>query len=102
MKKYAVFTKTEFVPTHELSLSNKIIEKEDVLTVLDIIRNWVHSIDPNVLVYYKGNIPDVNMFTAMNPIAIGDNMGFVVIHKESNVRFRLGFFKKTYETHEVK
>lgn len=62
MKKYAVFTKTEFVPTHELSLSNKIIEKEDVLTVLDIIRNWV----------------------------------------QSNVRFRLGFFKKTYETHEVK
>ena len=103
MKKFAVFTKSVFVPHFELSVSNKILEREDFLTVLGIVRNWVQSIDKDCLVYFKGNIEDANIdrITICKPNCIGDKTGLTIIHKESNVRFRLGVYQNKYSIEEV-
>lgn len=96
MKKYAVFTNTEFVPTHELSVSNKIIEREDVLTVMGIVKTWAESIYPGVIVTYRGDKPTISGITT-----IFKGIAMKVIHKEHNVRFQLGKFEPRYKTKEV-
>ena len=101
MKKYAVFTKTEFVPTHELSLSNKIVEKEDFGTILQIINQWAKSIYQDAAVYPKDIENKIDSLSIMRIHTVGDNTGLVIYRKESNIRFRLGFFRTTYETREV-
>ena len=102
MKKYAVFKKTEFVPTHELSLSNKIVEKEPVSKVLEIVNEWARKIYPDANICYKGFKPNIADLFITRVNTIGDNTGIVVFNKESNVRFRIGFFNTIYETREVK
>lgn len=103
MKKFAVFTKSVFVPHFELSVSNKIIEREDFLTVFGVVRDWVRSIDKDCLVYFKGNIETatVDQITVCRPNCVGDSVGLTVIHKTSNVRFRLGVYETKYSTEEV-
>lgn len=96
MKKYAVFTNTEFVPTHELSVSNKIIEREDVQTVLGIVKKWAEGIYPGVIVTYRGDKPTISGITT-----IFKGIAMKVIRKEYNVRFQLGKFEPKYETKEV-
>lgn len=103
MKKFAVFTKSVFVPRFELSVSNKIIEHEDFLTVFGIVRDWVHSIDKDCLVCFKGNVETatVDQITVSRPNRVGDSVGLTIIHKTSNVRFRFGVYKTKYSTEEV-
>lgn len=103
MKKFAVFTKSVFVPHFELSVSNKILEREDFPTVLGIVRDWVHSIDEDCLVYFKGNVETatVDQITICRPNCIGDKVGLTIIHKENNVRFRLGVYQNKYSIEEV-
>lgn len=103
MKKFAVFTKSVFVPQFELSVSNKILEREDFITVLGIVRDWVCSIDKDCLVYFKGNVETatIDQITISKPNCIGDKVGLAVIHKENNVRFRLGVYQNKYSTEEV-
>ena len=87
MKKYAVFTETKFVPTHELSLSKKITEREAVLDVLKIVREWVNSIYPDMfIVYCKGNDITIANFS---------------IYPPSNIKFRIGVFETKYITKPV-
>lgn len=100
MEKYAVFTKTEFVPTHELSLSNKIVEKEDATTVMQIVNKWARGIYPDAIVVRKDQ--NIDSLSVIRVNTIGDHTGMVVYRKESNIRFRLGFFKTTYEIGKVK
>lgn len=103
MKKFAVFTKSVFVPQFELSVSNKILEREDFITVLGIVRDWVHTIDKDCLVYFKGNVETatIDQITISKPNCIGDKVSLAVIHKENNVRFRLGVYQNKYSTEEV-
>ena len=102
MEKYAVFTETEFVPAYELSISNKIVEKENVMLVLQIVRDWVKGILPDYIVYYLGNIPDVNAFTITSKCCgAKDELKMVVIPKESNIRFRIGKYITHYKTRKV-
>lgn len=96
MEKYAVFTSTEFVPTHELSVSNKIIEKESATTVLDIVAKWAEGIYPNIIVTYRGDKATVSGITTVKK-----GIAIKVVHKESNVRFQLGTFKPVYTTRKV-
>ena len=100
MKKYAVFKDTKFVPKYELSVSLKIIEKENVMTILDIVREWVNSIDPDLMVYYKGNDAEIDKFTVTN-VNSDANDALIVITMPSNVRFRLGYYVTKYVTREV-
>ena len=99
----SLFTKSVFVPQFELSVSNKILEREDFVTVLGIVRDWVHSIDKDCLVYFKGNVETatIDQITICRPNCVGDKVGLTIIHKENNVRFRLGVYQNKYSTEEV-
>lgn len=108
MKKYAVFTETKFVPTHELSLSNKIVEREDVLTVLRIVDEWVNSIYPHsFIVYCKGDDISIANFTMyLSPKAEDQSSemkktGLEVMFTPSNIRFRIGVYATKYITKPV-
>ena len=108
MKRYAVFTESKFVPTHELSLSNKIAESENVLDVLKIVRDWINSIYPHTfIVYCKGDditIANFSMYLspkAENPSEEMKDMGLVPVFGPSNIKFRIGIFLKKYITKPV-
>lgn len=103
MKKYAVFTESKFMPTHELSLSNRIVEEEDILTVLEIVRDWINKIDTDCIVYFRGNTEDATIQSiTVRKISNVEKVGLTVYCKESNVRFRFGTFETAYVIKEVK
>lgn len=97
MEKYYVTKDTRFVASHELSVSNSIIETEDTLTVLATVRKWVQQIFPTYIVYYKGNDCTVDMFAMYDPDAVGDKIRLNVVHTKFNVRFQIGIFKTEYK-----
>lgn len=97
MEKYYVTRNTKFVATHELSISNAIVSKEDVMTILNIVQKWIHGIFPDYLVYYKGNTPSIDMFAMYDPNAIGDKTCLNIFHTASNVRFRIGMYEIEYK-----
>lgn len=100
MEKYAVFTESTFVPAFELSVSNKIIAKEKPMVILDILREWIHSFDENVLVYYSGDVCCIDNFTVAD-IHSDRKIKLVIIKKPCNVRFQLGTFANVYKTKKV-
>jgi len=100
MEKYAVFTESTFVPRFELSVSNKIIAKEKPMVILEIVREWIHSLDENLLVYYKGNDCCIDNFTVMD-VYSDASPTLVIIRKQSSVRFQLGTFANKYKTKRV-
>lgn len=108
MKRYAVFTESKFVPTHELSLSKKITERETVLDVLKIVREWVDSIYPDTfIVYCKGNDITISNFSIYPPPEVvkekpeTKKMGLVPVFCPSNIKFRIGVFETKYITKPV-
>lgn len=107
MDKYYVSKKTTLTDCCELSVSNTIffskvngIKREDLSTVLDIVRRWVKQVFPtsNYVVYYKGDFEKATIddMTMYNPNAIGDPYVLHVVHAPSNVRFRIGIYKTEY------
>lgn len=108
MEKYAIFTDTKFVPTHELSVSLKIVEREDVLEILKIVREWVNSIYPNsFIVYCKGSDVSIANFTmylspkAENQSKEMKHIGLVPVFCPSNIKFRIGVFEIKYTARRV-
>ena len=99
METYYVSKDTKFVAHHELSVSNDIVKKESALVVLEIVRRWVKQIFPNdnYIVYWKGDVPSIDMFTMYDPDAIGDKTRLLVVRMKSNVRFRIGIFETEYK-----
>lgn len=102
MKKYYVTKDTKLVVSHELSVSNKIVEKAPVLEVLNIVKKWVKQLfpDKHYVVYYKGDKPDIDMITMYDPSTVGDNIELNVYHTPHNVRFQIGTFETTYKINE--
>lgn len=102
MKRYAVFTNTEFVTEYELSVSRKIILKEDVVTILGIVREWVKSVlGSDFSVYLPGGVKLIENFAIHLPLNSNRDIRLLVVLMPSNVRFRLGEYKTTYTTREV-
>lgn len=97
MEKYYVTKDTRFVASHELSVSNSIIETEDTLTVLTIVRKWVQQIFPTYIVYHKGNNCSIDMFTMYDPSAVDDKIRLNIVHTKYNVRFQIGVFETEYK-----
>lgn len=105
MDKYYVSKKTTLIDCCELSVSNDIVKRENLNTVLDIVRKWIKQIFPtsHYIVYYKGDfekatIDDITMY---DPNAIGDPYALHVVHAPSNVRFRIGIYKTEYIINRV-
>jgi hypothetical protein len=105
MDKYYISKKTTLTDCCELSVSNDIIKRENLLTVLDIVRKWVKQVFPtsHYIVYYKGDfekatIDDMVMY---DPNVVGDPYVLHVVHAPSNVRFRIGIYKTEYITNRV-
>lgn len=105
MEKYAVFTTTTFKPCCELSISNKIVEKVDLLTIRGIVENWIKKIFPdrNYIVYYLGNFEDatIDRITMYDPTTIDDPYKLIVVHKQYNVRLQIGTYETKYDVKEV-
>ena len=97
MERFYVSKVTTFTASHELSVSNDIVDKEDAFKVLTIVREWVKSIFPTYLVYYKGNECKVDMFAMYDPEAIGDRIELNIVHTKCNVRFQIGIYKTEYK-----
>jgi hypothetical protein len=100
MDKYYVSKKTTLADCCELSVSNDIVKRENLYTVLDIVRKWVKQVFPtsNYIVYYKGDFEKATIddMTMYDPNAIGDPYTLHVVHAPSNVRFRIGIYKTEY------
>ena len=105
MDKYYVSKKTTLADCCELSVSNDIIKRVDLSTVLDIVRKWIKQVFPtsHYLVYYKGNFEEATIddITMNDPNAVGDPYTLHVVHASSNVRFRVGVYKTEYIINRV-
>ena len=106
MKKYALFTTTKLVPSYELSVSNKIMEKEPLPKVLSIVTDWIRTIVPGAKVVYRTGASLDSYFATIS--IVGDIVGEVdndwliqALKKESNVRFRLCKLETTYTPEPV-
>ena len=99
MEKYYVTRNIKFVAQHELSISNDIVNKENTMVILDIVRKWINGIFPNnhYIVYCKGNTPSIDMFTMFDPHASEDKTCLNIFHTKSNVRFRIGMYETEYK-----
>lgn len=100
MERYAVFTESTFVPQFELSVSNKIIAKEGPMKILEIVRDWIHSLGEDIAVYYSGDYCCIDNFRVMD-LHSDASPTLVVIRKQCNVRFQLGTFTNVYKTKKV-
>lgn len=105
MDKYYVSKKTTLSDCCELSVSNDIVKRVDLNTVLDIVRKWVKQVFPtsHYIVYCKGDfekatIDDITMY---DPNAVGDPYTLHVVHAPSNVRFKIGVYKTEYIINRV-
>jgi hypothetical protein len=103
MEKYAVFTQSTFRPVAELSISNKIIEKEDKMVVLNIIKRWVHDLFPNdrYIVYFRGNCENATIDDVTTESMVGGPYKLMVVRAPQNVRVRIGTFKDVYTIKKV-
>ena len=97
MEKYAVFTESELVPTHELSLSNKIVEREDVSVIYKIVTDWLHTINPDLVVSHTHTVPTISHMIVTNK-----NYMLLVKYKEYNIRFQLNNIVTSYKVRKVK
>lgn len=103
MEKYAVFTQSTFDAVAELSISNKIVEKEDKLVVLNVIRGWVRSLFPGgrYIVYFKGDCEKATIDDVTIESMVGGPYKLMVVRAQSNVRVRIGTFKPAYTIKKV-
>lgn len=105
MKKYAVFTSSEKIIEYQLSISNKIIERESTDVLIHIIDDWLESIhgeakfddwtvrinvDRNDDIYIYFNTKDFNCPYRLE--AIKDT---------SNIKVNLFVYKYKYTTKDV-
>lgn len=108
MDRYAVFTKQKFNSIAELSISNKIIEREKKVKVVSIIQDWVNNILPGLgyVVYFKNDFIDGNNLDiqslVMCTMTSDAPYNLIVIKKDSNVCIRIGTYETSYETRKVK
>lgn len=103
MEKFAVFTQSTFNAVAELSISNKIVEKEDKLVVLNIIRGWVNSLFPNdhYVVYFKGNYENATIDDVEMTSMTGEPYKLIIVRAPHNVRVRIGTFRNAYTIKKV-
>lgn len=100
MEKYYVSKDTRFVASHELSVSNSIIEKDGIMPVLNVLKRWVKQIfpDENYIVYYKGNEPNIDAITMYEPSTPANmEAKLMIVHTKCNVRFQIGIYKTEYK-----
>lgn len=103
MEKFAVFTQSTFNAVAELSISNKIVEREDKLVVLTIIKDWVNSLfpDDHYVVYFNGKYENATIDDVTINSMIGGPYKLMVVRAPNNVRVKIGTFKNVYTIKKV-
>lgn len=94
MKKFVVFTESEYIVDYQLSISNKIVDNNSREVVADIIGSWLFEL----------SIPSVATVSESKSISITIKNGrnFANVYKkDSNVIIQIAHTVERYVTKEV-